>query len=88
MKWKIKTKKAKDAKVLISRKGPNIGDTKQIVKFAILPTRVKDYYVWLEKYITFYRFEKTFKIVAAHDNLYNTRFENYNIIEYYDWVLQ
>ena len=44
MKWTIKP-------------NPKEGDIKQKIKFALFPTKVKDKWVWLERYIAIYKYE-------------------------------
>lgn len=53
MKWTAKQK-------------PKEGDTKSKVKFAILPVKVEDKWIWLEKYIANYEY-KTF--LYRHDTV-------------------
>ena len=50
MRFKI-TKKEKEEKVLMGRKGPNPGDEMKWVRFARLPTIVEGHRIWLETYI-------------------------------------
>jgi hypothetical protein len=43
-------------------KSPKIGDIKQKVRFAFLPTRInKNTVVWLEKYVNVYEYSKSVK---------------------------
>lgn len=41
-----------------SKPKPREGDKKQKVKFALFPTKVENTWVWLEKYIQFYEYQK------------------------------
>ena len=58
MRFKI-TKKEKEEKVLLGRKGPNPGDEMKTIRFAWLPTIVEGHYVWLETYMRIMRWEET-----------------------------
>ena len=54
MRWKIKGKKPKPNKKPLPPK-PKLGDKKVVESFAILPTKIEGYWVWLETLI--HRFE-------------------------------
>lgn len=69
-------------------KQANIGDTKEIIKFAYFPKKInesKD--VWLKKYIELFEYQRVF--VRQYDiaNL-NTKFETYKIVPSTEWVFK
>lgn len=75
MKWKIKEKNKPNKSsepILLGKKGPNIGDEKRVVKFAILPKEIDGYNVWLERYIEVY----------VYKEVYDRRQNNYDFFLY------
>jgi hypothetical protein len=63
MKIKINTKskkveiKPKTDIFLVGHKGPEIGDIKEKIKYAYLPTKIDEQnWIWLEKYIVVYQY--------------------------------
>lgn len=81
MRWKIKIKQQIDKPMLVGRKGPNIGDIKEKVRFAFLPIKInKENVVWLEKYVEVYEYKlqlkkrpvaKNFRDVELHGIAFN-----------------
>jgi hypothetical protein len=50
---------------------PNLGDKKEVVRFAFLPTKINDdTTVWLEKYIEIYEFKKVYKAYPLAVGMY------------------
>jgi hypothetical protein len=84
MRWITKTKEIKefDKKVLLGRKGPNIGDTKEVIKFSYIPIKVGVCTVWLEKYIEVYEYKKTYTYFDPYNNFLLRKRMEFN-----DWVL-
>lgn len=61
MKWKIKKsvqKESPEVKKIIGRKGPEIGDIKNVKHFALYPKKIDNYNVWLESYIEVLEYRK------------------------------
>ena len=62
MRWTNKIKSKKPSRIIVGKKPPEIGDVKEIIKFAFLPTKIgNDNVVWLEQYIKVYVYTKIYK---------------------------
>lgn len=77
MKWNVKPKKPT----------PIEGDTEERIRFAVLPIRVEDKLIWLEKYISIYQYQKLYyrHDVVVSEGLFTEKY--YPTIRYYlGWV--
>ena len=82
MRFKIK-KKIIEQPILIGRKGPNIGDTKEKIKFAFFPVKIDHKnIVWLEKYKEIWTYEK--KHVASYNPFLENFPDTYSLSE---WII-
>lgn len=86
MRWKInKPKKSKT--ILIAEKGPNIGDKKEIVKFAFIPKKIDSHnVVWLEKYIEVYEYRVFYRSLDIGAHMVD--YPNNNPRKIIDWQLR
>ena len=58
--------------VLLSKKGVNIGDTKEKIKFAFFPVKIRmGLRVWLESYVQVYTYsEVSYPIFRTYNSIY------------------
>ena len=76
MRWNIIPKKEKEF---------NIGDKKEIVKFAFFPKKIdKNNKIWLERYVLEYEYKSTYKKKYRNSWLLD---DWYDIVKSNDWVL-
>jgi len=58
MRWKLKVKEYKHVGMIKYVPTPNIGDRKEVIKFALFPTKLdKENIIWLERYIITYEYK-------------------------------
>jgi len=87
MRWKV-NKIVK--KIVIGKKPPNIGDTKEKIKFALLPEKIDitndiTNIVWLERYIEVYEYRKFMVRKYQYPNERHFDHFLYDEIETHDW---
>jgi hypothetical protein len=57
MKWDKKEKKTKEVKI---KEQPELGDFKRRVRFAVFPVKVKDKWLWWEKFVKVWMFKRIY----------------------------
>lgn len=83
MKWEKKIKKRNP---IVGKKVPEIGDTKEVVKFALFPVKIdRTKRVWLERYIEVYTYKKY--TIRRENKDFFLMGEPVNIWETIDWKL-
>lgn len=79
MRWKKNKRQEIKEKIKVIK--PKIGDIKEVIKFALFPTKINnDDIIWLERYIVTYEFkEKMYRVKSQYGITYDIMYNN-------DWM--
>lgn len=77
MRWKLK--EPKPIKTEPKLPNPNLGDTKEVIKFAYTIKRVGDYKILWEKYIEVYEYKMCTIYTHKHIGMYKLETKSFNL---------